>query len=345
MEKKNILLVLTGGTICSFDNGCGEQTSDVKRAEALIVKNFREGGSPYASDSAVSFDTKRPLDVLSENMTVEHWNTLKNALASYSLASYDGVIILHGTDTLAYTASLLSILLAGTPVPVILVSADLPIYNEKSNGNKNFKAAVELIVNGILPNVYAVYANREAGSLALYIHYGSHLLQCANHSSDFYSSDMAPVSPENAAFLGKRLECERMPLYECPDLSSCVLRIAPYVGLDYGRLLLDGVRAILHGTYHSSTLATDASSSASATSLLERCNAQDPPIAFFIEPCDKNAYSYETTGKALRGGARPIDRLTSECAYAKLLVGCALGYAGAHLEDYINTEINGEFLN
>ena len=156
---------------------------------------------------------------------------------------------------------------------------------------------------------------------------------------------MAPVSPENAAFLGKRLECERMPLYECPDLSSCVLRIAPYVGLDYGRLLLDGVRAILHGTYHSSTLATDASSSASATSLLERCNAQDPPIAFFIEPCDKNAYSYETTGKALRGGARPIDRLTSECAYAKLLVGCALGYAGAHLEDYINTEINGEFLN
>ena len=147
-RKIRILLILTGGTICSFADEHGERQSDVAQAEALIVKHFRESDSALQGEDAVSFECHRPLDVLSENMTVAHWNTLIDDLKRCDFSCYDGVILLHGTDTLAYTACLLSLLLEGTPIPVMLVSAQLPIDMPDSNGNHNFRRAVELIAGG-----------------------------------------------------------------------------------------------------------------------------------------------------------------------------------------------------
>ncbi len=348
--KYNILLVLTGGTICSFAQN-GAQVSDTKKAQTLIVQKFRQSDCIYRSEELVSFEAKSPLDVLSENMTVEHWNTLISALKSYDLASYDGVIILHGTDTLAYTSSLLSILLAGTPVPVITVSAQLPLYEAGTNGNANFKAATELIVNGIKPNVYSVYANGRADERVMYVHYAAHLLQCANHSNDFFSADMTPVSMENAVFEGKQSTRSEMLLASCPALSASVLKISPYVGLDYGCFSLDGIKAVLHGTYHSSTVAVDTvsdtpeGSRASILYLAKRLASAPSPIPLFIEPCDKDAcYAYETTKKALERGIRPIKGLSTEMAYAKLLIGTAFGLEADELEAFVLDEINGEKL-
>ena len=150
-----ILLIMTGGTICSFENERGERAADTERAEAYIVNNFKNGDSVYRDD--VQFDVKSPLNILSENMTVTSWNTLVTNMKKYKYDEYDGVIILHGTDTLAYTSALLSLLMSGADVPVFLVSSQLPIYMEEANGNENFKTAVELIAKGVAPNVYAVY--------------------------------------------------------------------------------------------------------------------------------------------------------------------------------------------
>lgn len=345
--KHNILLVLTGGTICSFANEQGEQESDVKMAEALIVKNFRNGDSKYRGEDCVKFHTKFPLNILSENMTIKHWNTLIGKMKRYKFSDYDGVIILHGTDTLAYTASLLSVLLAGINVPVFLVSSQLPVYKKDANGNANFKAAVELIVNGVKPNVYVVYRNEEAsGKEQMYVHYASHLLQCANHSNNFYSCDMTPLDVDNPRFEGKSSGAGEMPLYTTPKLSPCVLRIAPYVGITYDRFSLRGVKAVIHGTYHSSTVCVNpyeaGHTRVSVMELKKRCDKYDIPL--FIEPCDKDAYAYETTGHILRSGARAISGVTSEMAYVKALIGCANGLSGDDLERYINTQVNGEFI-
>jgi len=359
IKKHNILLILTGGTICSFADERGERGSDTKKAQTLIVQNFRECNSPYSSQDIVEFDPVSPLDILSENMTTTHWNVLLREMRNYDFSKYDGVIILHGTDTLAYTASLLSILLAGIKIPVFMISSQLPIYMEEANGNANFKAAVELIVNGIQPNVYAVYRNSELvkGALnreeeKLYIHYGAHLLQCANHSNNFYSCDMAEIDTENAFFEGKACEGTELPLYTCKELTPCVLRITPYVGLDYAMFSLEKVKAVLHGTYHSSTVSVNSYKaddlqkkeipSHSILSLKQRCDRQETPIPLFIEPCNEDAYDYETTGEILRAGARAICGMTSEMAYVKLLLGCAQGLEGDALETYIKTEINGE---
>lgn len=351
MKTKNILLILTGGTICSFATDKGEQTSDTQRAQTLIVDNFRNGNSEYKSENCVAFDAVSPIDTLSENMTVAHWSALIDSMKSYDYSGYDGVIILHGTDTLAYTASLLSLVLAGIPVPFILVSSQQALYEPKSNGNDNFKAAVELIVNGITPNVYVTYRNDEINGSTMYVHKAAHLLQCANHSDNFYSKDMTPVSLKNAAFEGIG-SLDNKPIIMNDNfnlLSAKVLKIEPYVGLDYSLFSLDGVDAVVHGTYHSSTVATNPKlfdtdcSDYSIMEMAKRCKTHIPPIPLFIEPFVKT--TYETTGDAIRNGILPIKNLTSEMAYVKTLVGCALGFRNETLFNFIKTNINNEFLD
>ena len=148
-------------------------------------------------------------------------------MKKYDFSKYDGVIILHGTDTLAYTASLLSILLAGISIPVFLVSSQLPIYKQEANGNDNFRTAVEHIVKGIRPNVYVAYRNDDSQNgktiSEMYIHYASHLLQCPNHSSNFYSSDMILLK-SNDFFCGTESEQNEMLLYHYTKLTNCVLK-------------------------------------------------------------------------------------------------------------------------
>ena len=355
MEPKKILLILTGGTICSFATDKGEQTSNTKKAFTLIEENFRKSESRYSSEKYVEFFPEFPMDTLSENMTVAHWNVLINNLRSYDFSKYDGVIILHGTDTLAYTASLLSLILSGLSIPVILVSSQLAPYKHEANGNANFKTAVELIVNNIKPNVYVVYRNEDTNGYTkmetMYVHYGAHLMQCANHSNNFYSKDMVPISMDHAVFEGRR-SLGNDPIYmneKFDILSSKVLKIQPYVGLDYSLFSLKGVNAVVHGTYHSSTVATNPEldsfdcSKYSTMNMAELCKKQTPPIPLFLEPFVKT--TYVTTGEAIRNGLLPIKNLTSEMAYVKTLVGCALGFRGEALYDYINTNINNEFLD
>ncbi|MBE6601336.1 MAG: hypothetical protein E7637_02370 [Ruminococcaceae bacterium] len=354
MRTKKILLILTGGTVCSFANEQGEQASDTKKAQALIVDHFRKGNSRYSSEDCVRFTSVSPLNVLSENMTVAHWDVLIGALRTYDYSQYDGVILLHGTDTLAYTASLLSLLLAGLPIPVLLVSSQLPLSNPQANGNRNFQAAVELIANGIQPNVYAVYENEEitrgTPSRVMYVHFGAHLLQCANRSNNFYSCDMTAVDTQNASFKGIAAKKATPLLFDdrLKALNARILKIQPYVGLDYSTLSIDGIDAVIHGTYHSSTVATDTdlpTKDGRCSSVLHfaaRCRNHTPPIPLFLEPYEKT--TYETTGDALRNGILPIENLTSETAYVKALVGCSLGLSQEELYDFINSDVNRERL-
>ncbi|MBR3971598.1 MAG: asparaginase [Ruminococcus sp.] len=355
---KKILIVLTGGTICSFANKNGEQESDTKKAQTLIVQNFRNGDSEYSSESCVKFETKSPLDILSENMTIRHWNTLLGRMKKYDFSQYDGVIVLHGTDTLAYTASLLSILLAGIGKPVFLISSQLPLYEEAANGNENFKVAVEHIIKGIKPNVYVAYRNDKKNTSAMYIHYGAHLLQCPNHSNNFYSEDMKRIK-KGGFFKGREAKSDEALLYKCGKLENCVLKIVPYVGIDYSRFSLKGVKAVLHHTYHSSTMSVnpyhpkpqrDEELSIDFTKdsimrLKKRCDGVSPKVELYIEPCNEDdTYLYETTGIVLRSKVGTSWRTTSEMAYVKLLIGCAMGYSGKALQAFVNTQINSEFI-
>jgi len=340
-SKPKILVVLTGGTICSSTDARGKRYSNGKAAR--IIEAFSCGASPFRTQAELV--SLMPTDILSENMTVDTWNTILDCFRTeVRWEEYRGAILLHGTDTLAYTAALLSVCLAGVPVPVCLVSSQLPLDHEGTNGHANFRAAVELIMNGIAPNVYAVYRNSDG---ILYAHYGAHLLQCANHSDDFFSADaMVIPDPRNACLSGIPFETDGICLNKMHELTSCVLRLTPYVGIDYGAFDLEGVRAVVHGTFHTGAVCVERKngrgeySRYSILHLMDRCRERGIPL--FLAPCSPEAYQYESTGDILAHGASHIRGMTNEMAYVKTLVGCALGLRGEELAAFVNAAINHE---
>ncbi len=246
---------------------------------------------------------------------------------------------------MAYTASLLAITLAGIPIPVCLVSSQLPLDKDGTNGHVNFRASVELIMNGITPNVYAIYRNSDG---VIYAHLGAQLLQCANYSDDFFSRGMMPVSGENARWEGLPFRTDSLYIQKMGKLTPCVLQIVPYVGLDYNTFNLEGIKAIVHGTYHSQSVCVERSKgtgdygNASILQLIDRCKEKDIPV--FLAPCSPEAAKYESTGDAVGHGAGHICKTTNEMAYVKVLVGCALGLNKADLTEFVNMDINGEMI-
>lgn len=340
-KKDKILVILTGGTICSVENEDGKRFSDAKNVR--IIEHFKSGKSPY--HDLVDFDASMPLDILSENMTIAGWNKLLDEFRTkVDWNSYKGIITLHGTDTLAFTSAMLSIALAGVKIPVCMVSSQLPLKDEKTNGHANFRAAVELIMNGIAPNTYAVYRNSDG---QIYVHYGAHLLQCRNYSDDFFSADAMRVeTPENAKLTGRRADMDEMLIGNFTELKPCVANITPFVGINYAAYDLEGIRAVVHGTYHSETVCVERKngtgdySEHSILHLIDRCAAQNIPV--FLAPCSPTAFRYESTGDALKSGAFHIEGMTAEMAYVKTLIGCAMGCTGAALAAFVNHSINGE---
>lgn len=161
--KSNILVIFTGGTICTtIENG--EMGVDGAAVSAL-VDFYKKSDSVFKQN--VNLIKGPQFDILSENMTITKWNDIISYLRSIAedFPKYKGIIIAHGTDTLAYSAAMFSLLLTGTPIPVFFVSSNYSIMradglpNLKANGNANFKAAVECICMGVSPGVYATYQN------------------------------------------------------------------------------------------------------------------------------------------------------------------------------------------
>ncbi len=341
-KSEKILIILTGGTICSVEDKTGERYADTKQAQYKIVSEFRGSSSPYKD---ISFDYLTPLNILSENMTVKTWNTLLDSLRTVPCRdTFKGIIMLHGTDTLAYTSSLLSIMMTHLDIPLILVSSQLPLSHEGTNGNANFRAAVELIMNGIEPNVYAVYRNSDGN---IYAHFGADLKQCANYSDDFFSRSSHKIeNPGNARWEGIAFETKNSFLYDITTLHGRVLAIVPYVGIDYDNYNLDKVSAVVHNTFHSESVCVERSKKQgeitknSILSFAERCRRHGAEL--FLAPCNGNAYAYESTGDALSHGALPISGTTFEMAYVKALVGTSLGFKGEALLEFVNKRINFE---
>lgn len=342
MEKAKILLILTGGTICSFGDDKNENRDvQTKKAERLLLKNFQESDSPYRD---CDFDVEMILDILSENMTVGRWNRLIAFLKQTDLSKYQGVIIAHGTDTLAYTSNLLSLVLSGTAIPVFLVSSNLPLNNSQANGNVNFKTAVELICTGMDPGVYVPFQNEDG---ICYLHKGCNLMQSGNYSQNFYSQSALKVS--DIADIPRNWYQVNAPivLKDMGELKDDVLAIRPYVGLNYRWFQLDsGIRAVVHGLYHAETACVTVEQEEESHSilfLLKECRKRDIPV--IIEPSREDQSFYITNSEMVENGAVPVYGMTSEMVYVKTLVAGALGYGRKDLIEFLRKDVCGEMID
>ena len=132
-----ILLIYTGGTIGSVHDSTEGGLVPIDFSE--ITSHVPELEQPDRVVETVSFEP--PID--SSNVQPSHWVRLARIIEQ-RYEAFDGFVILHGTDTLAYTASALSFMLSGLHKPVILTGSQLPIGLPRTDGRENLLAAVEI---------------------------------------------------------------------------------------------------------------------------------------------------------------------------------------------------------
>lgn len=136
MMTAHILIVYTGGTIGSVED---PETGSLRPLHFEQLK--RQIPELDRLSASVEVETLDPID--SSDMGPQQWVELAELLYERR-EFFDGFVVLHGTDTMAYTASALSFMLLGFAKPVVLTGSQLPIGVLRTDGKENFLTAVEI---------------------------------------------------------------------------------------------------------------------------------------------------------------------------------------------------------
>ena len=137
MKQPNILLIYTGGTIGMIED---YESKALRPFDFESIENqVPELKKIEVNIESISFD--KPID--SSDIRIEHWIELAKIVETNYL-KYDGFVILHGSDTMSYTASALSFMLKGLTKPVILTGSQLPIGTIRTDGKENLITSIEI---------------------------------------------------------------------------------------------------------------------------------------------------------------------------------------------------------
>ena len=153
MEKR-ICLIHTGGTIGMVKSAEGylPKVGYLKGALERIDDLYKEGMPAF------DFVELNPL-LDSADMAVGDWNRIGEQIAS-RYADYDGFVVLHGTDTMAYTASALSFMLENLDKPVVLTGSQIPLCEVRSDGSDNLITSLLIAKEGVVREVCLYFGGR-----------------------------------------------------------------------------------------------------------------------------------------------------------------------------------------
>jgi glutamyl-tRNA(Gln) amidotransferase subunit D len=189
-DLPRVVILSTGGTIASrVDYRTGAVRSALSASDLY-------GVVPELSDIA-RVDTQILLSLYSENITQAHWMQIAEAVAKHIKQGVDGVVIAHGTDTMAYTAAALSFALQNLPVPVIVVGAQRSSDRPSSDAATNLIGAVQAA--GKAPFAEVVIAMHETVSdTAIVFNRGTKVRKCHTSRRDtFKPVNATPIARVN----------------------------------------------------------------------------------------------------------------------------------------------------
>ena len=137
--EDKILIINTGGTICMVHQEKNNPYSPLRPANSWeeVSKDF-----PVLNKFPIDYCQLSPL-IDSSNMSPEAWIKISNIIFE-NYNKYRGFVILHGTDTMAYTASALSFALRNLSKPVILTGSQKPLQSVRSDALQNLITSIEI---------------------------------------------------------------------------------------------------------------------------------------------------------------------------------------------------------
>lgn len=277
LSTSPIAVIHTGGTIGSTVKD-GIIRTDHHSVSAL--------SSLYSGNALLTEEWA--MEILSENMQPENLSHLIDVIDAKLQTDCRGILITHGTDTLSFTANLLSVVYAQVDRPIVLVSALYPPKDPRSNALANFTTAIDYILGkvdstsaeGVAPGVYVSFANPGEKSR---IYPGAEVLPLRN------LGNAIPCHSMNRTEL-----CEKLTKLPRPiRLATDILTIPARSLNDYRMYRFDTVkpRAVVIELYHSGTICT-AGTDMNVLPFLEYCKSLDIPVV--LGPVDREADLYES---------------------------------------------------
>lgn len=314
-HKTSILLIYTGGTIGMIND---PKTGQLKPFDFRhVTDQIPELNKFDVKIDHYAFET--PLD--SSNMHPGVWVRLAELIRKH-YAKYDGFVILHGSDTMAFTASALSFMLENLGKPVILTGSQLPIGTIRTDGKENLITSIEIAAareNGkpLVPEVCVYFEFR---------------LFRGNRTHKFNSEHFRAFQSPNYPLLaeaGVHLNYHRQAIAKHPkkllkvhtdfDPSVVILKLFPGITTQVVEAVLNaqGVKAVILETFGSGNAPTDARFTSALEGAIKR-----GIIVLNITQCTAGGVMqgrYETSSQLARIGVTSGGDMTTEAAVTKLM--------------------------
>ncbi|MDE6693747.1 MAG: asparaginase, partial [Muribaculaceae bacterium] len=337
-KKTRILMIYTGGTIGMVETPDGLQPFDFSHLMDNVPKIGKLGYDIQ------SYQFPEPID--SSNMNPKYWGQIVKAIAD-NYDDYDGFVVLHGTDTMAYTASALSFMLRNLRKPVVITGSQLPIGDIREDGTENLISAVEV--------AGATDANGDPMIQEVVISFQDHIVRGCR-STKFTSTGFDAFHSFNYPDLGSidlhityntpfllRHET-KLPLepFYAMDPSILVLWLFPGITEEVvkAQLATPGIKAVVLRTFGAGNAPTekwflDAISEAVNKGL----------IIYNVTQClngGDESKRYYTGDMLTNAGVITGYNITVEAAVAKLMYLVGSGYSADDIKRYLQVSMVGE---
>ena len=251
MKRPTILIIYTGGTI-------GMKTDEA--TGALVPFDFSGIYEEFPSLKRLKVDIevftiKPPID--SSNVSIENWVDIARIIRD-KYESYDGFVILHGTDTMSYSASALSFMLENLAKPVIFTGSQIPIGILRTDGRENLITAIEIAGartddgKPLVPEVALYFQNRlfrgnrttkfSAEALNAFASFNYRPLADVGVNIQYNASNIAPLIDNGIApfHISEKLSNDVVVVKLFPGIRPATLR---------AMLLESGARGVVLETY------------------------------------------------------------------------------------------------
>jgi len=231
MSRKHIGLIYTGGTVGMTRTAQGY--APMPDFDAVLSALLDQHGDYLPRYTLHAYAT--PID--SANATPADWQQIGRDIAT-RYNDYDGFVVLHGTDTMAYTATALSYMLQGLRKPVIVTGSQIPLGSARSDAPQNLITALQLAASDAL-NEVAIYFNQR-------LLRGNRSTKVSTERFEAFDSPNYPWLAEvgidvrfNQAALLPRATSERFELPEYRDTMVLPVRFVPGLPVSAVQALLE----------------------------------------------------------------------------------------------------------